>query len=171
MRAMRDVFRRRFLRRTFRSATAALLSTAFLGRKSSRAQPATPIVGFDHVAVPMGNTDEMVRFYRALGLRVHEGERICSVHFGDHKINFHRPGLWQDESVTLRAPGARPPCGDFCFVWDGTDEQLNRTLARAKAEIEQGPVERRGGRDEGRATGVSTYTRDPDGNLLEFIVY
>ena len=168
---MRDRFRRRFLRRTFRSATAALLGTAFLGRKSARAQSANPITGFDHVAVPMRNTDEMVRFYRALGLQVNEGERICSVHFGDHKINFHRPGLWQDESVTLRAPAARPPCGDFCFVWGGSDEQLNRTLARAGAEIEDGPVGRRGGRDGGMATGTSRYTRDPDGNLLEFIIY
>ena len=168
---MKDFFRRRFLGRIFRSATAALLGTGFLARKASRAQSANAIVGFDHVAVPMRNTDEMVRFYRALGLKVNEGERICSVHFGDHKINFHRPGLWQDERVTLRAPAARPPCGDFCFVWDGTDEQLNRALDRAGAEIEVGPVDRQGGRDGGKATGMSTYTRDPDGNLLEFMIY
>ena len=31
--------------------------------------------------------------------------------------------------------------------------------------------ERRGGRDDGRAVGHSVYTRDPDGNLLEFIIY
>lgn len=39
------------------------------------------------------------------------------------------------------------------------------------APIEEGPVERVGGRNEGRAVGRSIYTRDPDDNLLEFIVY
>ena len=39
------------------------------------------------------------------------------------------------------------------------------------AEIEEGPVERRGGRGGGRDLGTSVYTRDPDGNLLEFITY
>jgi catechol 2,3-dioxygenase-like lactoylglutathione lyase family enzyme len=41
-------------------------------------------------------------------------------------------------------------------------------LAQAGAEIEEGPVERQGGR---RATGSSVYVRDPDGNLLEFLTY
>ena len=34
-----------------------------------------------------------------------------------------------------------------------------------------GPVPREGGRGGGRDMGVSIYTRDPDHNLLEFIVY
>ena len=41
-------------------------------------------------------------------------------------------------------------------------------LARANAQIETGPVDRAGGRQK---TGSSVYTRDPDGNLLEFIIY
>ena len=44
-------------------------------------------------------------------------------------------------------------------------------MQRAGAPIEEGPVERIGGRDGGRAKGTSIYTRDPDHNLLEFIVY
>jgi hypothetical protein len=32
-------------------------------------------------------------------------------------------------------------------------------------------VERIGGRDGGRAKGISVYVRDPDSNLLEFIIY
>jgi catechol 2,3-dioxygenase-like lactoylglutathione lyase family enzyme len=36
------------------------------------------------------------------------------------------------------------------------------------ANVEEGPIDRRGGR---RTTGSSVYTRDPDGNLLEFIIY
>jgi len=131
----------------------------------------TRVGGFDHVAVPMERTEAMVAFYRALGMFVREDARVCSVHFGDHKINFHRPETWQNAAFTLRAPAARPPCGDFCFVWNGTAESLTAQLERAGAEIIEGPVERLGGRTGGAATGSSRYTRDPDGNLLEFIIY
>ena len=34
-------------------------------------------------------------------------------------INFHRPAAWQDPGFALRAPAAKPPCGDLCFVWAG----------------------------------------------------
>ena len=42
----------------------------------------------------MRNTDAMLAFYRRLGFAVREGDRICSVHMAQHKINFHRPSLW-----------------------------------------------------------------------------
>lgn len=42
---------------------------------------------------------------------------------------------------------------------------------RPGAEVIEGPVERRGGRDGGRARGTSLYVRDPDANLLEFMIY
>ncbi len=119
----------------------------------------------------MRNTEAMVRFYRALGFQVKEGERICSVHFGNNKINFHRPALWQSEAFALRASSAKPPCGDFCFVWEGSADALTTALGRAGAEVILGPVERQGGRDGGTAKGASRYVRDPDGNLLEFIIY
>jgi hypothetical protein len=70
----------------------------------------------------------------------------CSVFIGSQMINFHRPEHWQDKSFTLRAPAARPPCGDLCFVWEGTPESLRVILARAGAKIVEGPVERMGGR-------------------------
>jgi hypothetical protein len=44
-------------------------------------------------------------------------------------------------------------------------------LDQADAKIVEGPIERIGGRDNGRAKGTSTYVRDPDTNLLEFIIY
>lgn len=84
----------------------------------------------DHVAVPMQNADAMIAFYRALGFTVRDGAQIVSVHFADQKINFHRPALWQRDTFTLRASAARPPCGDFCWVWNGTEEALRATLAR-----------------------------------------
>jgi hypothetical protein len=37
--------------------------------------------------------------------------------------------------------------------------------------ILEGPVERKGGHMLGDMTGISVYIRDPDNNLLEFMVY
>ena len=162
--------RRGFIGRALGAGGAALGAIALVVQRRASGQ-AGMISGFDHVAVPMHNVEAMLRFYRDLGFHVKEGERICSVHFGDHKINFHRPALWQSDQFTLRAPAAQPPCGDFCFVWDGAESALVDILARAGAEIVTGPVARIGGRGGGTAEGTSRYTRDPDGNLLEFIVY
>jgi len=129
------------------------------------------IRSFDHVAIPIQNVDEMLSFYRALGFGVQDNGRRYSVHFGDNKINFHRPEIWQSGGVTLRGPTAVPGCGDFCFVWDGTVESLRTMLAQAGAKIIEGPIERMGGQSGGDAKGTSHYVRDPDSNLLEFIVY
>ena len=132
------------------------------------AQPAGRVKGFDHVALPMQNADAMLAFYRKLGFDVREGAQVCSVYAGDQMINFHRPALWQGGTFTLRAPAARPPCGDLCFVWDGTAAALKEMLDRASAAIVEGPVARQGGR---KAAASSVYVRDPDGNLLEFLIY
>jgi hypothetical protein len=97
----------------------------------------------------MQNVEAMIAFYRALGFVVREGGQIVSVHFADQKINFHRPALWQSGTFTLRASAARPPCGDFCWVWEGSREALLEAFGRAGAEIEV-EGERTGGRDGGR---------------------
>ena len=154
--------RRRFVK-------AVVGAAAVAGGRSASAQPAGSIRGFDHVAVPMQNTEAMLAFYRALGLQMNETAGAVSVYVGaDQMINFHRPARWPDPAFTLRAPAARPPCGDFCFVWDGNAESLKATLDRVGAKVEVGPAQRAGGR---RSNGTSTYVRDPDGNLLEFIIY
>jgi catechol 2,3-dioxygenase-like lactoylglutathione lyase family enzyme len=128
------------------------------------------VTALDHVAIPIENVDAMVAFYRALGFVVRDGAQIISIHFGDQKINFHRPTLWQRDTFTLKAAAARPPCGDFCWVWEGSAQALSEALARAGGKVvAEGP--RDGGRDGGIAVGQSVYTRDPDGNLLEFIRY
>jgi len=141
---------------------------AAAGGVRASAQRANRVSGFDHVAVPMQNTDAMVAFYRRLGFQMSENANAVSVYIGDQMINFHRPTRWQDPAFTLRAPAARPPCGDFCFVWDGTAASLKAMLDNAGAKIELGPAERPGGR---KKAGSSTYIRDPDGNLLEFMIY
>jgi catechol 2,3-dioxygenase-like lactoylglutathione lyase family enzyme len=124
--------------------------------------------GFDHVSLPMQETEAMVAFYRSLGLDVAENQHVVSVYVGNQMINLHRPETWKRKGFALRAPAATPPCGDLCFVWDGSREALHATLDHAGAAIEEGPVERQGGR---RAAASSVYARDPDGNLLEFMIY
>jgi catechol 2,3-dioxygenase-like lactoylglutathione lyase family enzyme len=149
-------------RRGFVGATAAAVAPR------AYAQPAGGIRGFDHVALPMQNTAAMLAFYRGLGLQVTENATACSVYIGNQMINFHRPETWQRETFTLRAPAAKPPCGDLCFVWDGTAESLRAMLDRGGAKIVEGPVPRQGGRQKAAS---SVYVRDPDGNLLEFMIY
>ncbi len=162
--------RRAFLKQTLR--VGALLSVSGLNssRVAAREAQASPLGRLDHVAVPMRDTDAMVAFYRGLGFTVREGGQIVSVHFADQKINFHRPELWNGGSFDLRAPAAEPPCGDFCWVWEGTAEQLAESLRVVGAEV-VAEGRRQGGRDGGDAMGDSVYIRDPDGNLLEFIRY
>jgi catechol 2,3-dioxygenase-like lactoylglutathione lyase family enzyme len=158
--------RRAFIRRAIAAGTTVSVAGAVSAPAVTAQSPG--VRGFDHVALPMQNVDAMLAFYRALGFQVNEAAQVCSVHFGANMINFHRPSLWQNATFTLRAPAAKPPCGDLCFVWDGTPAALRAMLDKSGAKIETGPVSRQGGR---QTTGTSTYTRDPDQNLLEFIIY
>jgi len=136
------------------------------------------VVSFDHAAIPTTDADGMIVFYRDMGFEIlGEDEwragksRIFSIVFGNSKINVHGPDFWPSPDFTLRGPTAVPGCGDFCFVWAGGLTSLQEALAAAGATIEEGPVRRQGGRGGGQDWGISIYTRDPDRNLLEFIVY
>lgn len=126
------------------------------------------IGGLDHVAIPVGDMEAMLNFYRRLGFGVDESiaPNLYAVTFGANKINFHSPKLWQSGQFDLRGPTAQPGCGDFCFIWDGTAGELEALLE--SIEIIEGPVDRIGGRNQ---QGQSRYVRDPDGNLLEFMIY
>ncbi len=162
--------RRSFIKHVLAAGAAVSASSAITSREAAGAIQESGIGALDHVAIPIQNVEEMVSFYRALGFGVREGGRIISVHFGDQKINFHHPSRWRSGTFTLRAAAAMPPCGDFCWVWEGTPESLADMLERASADI-VAEGERVGGRDGGNGVGQSVYTRDPDGNLLEFIRY
>ena len=130
----------------------------------------TMIKGFDHVALPMENVEEMLSFYKGIGGDVREEipNMLHSAYLGRNKINLHMPRIWKSPKFELRGPGALPGCGDLCFEWDGSMEDLQAMLSSVDAEIIEGPVERVGGLDK---TGCSVYVRDPDQNLLEFIIY
>ncbi len=157
---MKPISRRKFV-------TAAVAAAASAGTIDAQ-QTSNRVSGYDHIAVPMLNTDAMIAFYKKLGFKVAENPNAISVYVGRNMINFHRPARWQDSKFTLRAPAAKPPCGDFCFVWDGTPAELKAWLDASGARVEEGPVPRPGGR---QAQGTSSYIRDPDGNLLEFMIY
>jgi catechol 2,3-dioxygenase-like lactoylglutathione lyase family enzyme len=60
-----------------------------------------------------------------------------------------------------------PGGSDLCFVWPGSIEDALNHLRDNGVDVEEGPVPRNGG----RGKGTSVYFRDPDGSLLEFIVY
>ena len=79
-------------------------------------------------------------------------------------LNVHGPG----SAPNLRAADpVRPGNSDLCFVWGGTATEAVAHLDAHGVGIELGPVERPGS----RGPGTSIYFRDPDGSLLELIVY
>ncbi len=133
-----------------------------------------PVASVDHVAVPAHHVRELIDFYSAIGLDTptfHGVENsplpVFSISCGQQKINFHLPTLWQSESFELRGPTATPGCGDFCFVWQGSEIALTQALASVGTNLIMGPVRMRGA----AGWGASVYARDPDDNLVEFIFY
>ncbi len=141
--------------------------------KASTGGNAMSVRRLDHVALPVSDMEPMVAFYVALGFSVDDSMAplLISVCSGDMKLNLHQPRLWQSDKFDLRGPTAVPGCGDICLVWDDTEESLVSVLDAAGAPVIEGPVPRVGGKDTGSTTGTSRYVRDPDGNLVEFIIY
>ena len=68
--------RQRVSRRRFIASVVAASAVSYgpvADRSRVRAQKQGSIRGFDHVALPMRNTDAMLAFYRGLGLPINEG--------------------------------------------------------------------------------------------------
>ena len=131
-------------------------------------------VGLDHIAMPTANAERLIEFYKGLGFAINDeaawraGEvGIFSIQVGDSKINVHPEGY----TATLRGPTAVPGCADICFVWEGTAEECQQMLAAAGVEVIRGPGPRKGARAGGGLPAVSLYARDPDQNLLEWMIY
>jgi catechol 2,3-dioxygenase-like lactoylglutathione lyase family enzyme len=137
------------------------------------------IRGFDHVALPTNDAEALIRFYKRLGFSIlNEAEwragkaPIFAIGVGENaKINIHPPELWKQPGFEARGPTALPGCGDLCFVFDGTIDEAEKLIRDAGAEVAYGPWDQNGGGDRGRRAGTSVYTRDPDGNLIEFMTY
>ena len=134
-----------------------------------------PVKGFDHAAIPAADAERFLEYYKRLGFtfineeKWRRGEsKIFSLRVGEHNmVNVHPEGFVAD----LRGQTAEPGCGDLCFVWDGTVEEVQEMLAKAGVEPVAGPVPRYGGRNGGASTSTSIYIVDPDKNLIEFMVY
>ncbi len=131
-------------------------------------------VSIDHIAMPTENAERLITFYKKLGFKINDEDewragnaRIFSIQIGDSKINVHPEGV----VANLRGPTAVPGCTDICFVWDGPVEDCQKMLEEAGVEVISGPGPRRGARAGGGLPAVSLYARDPDQNLLEWMVY
>ena len=116
----------------------------------------------------------MITFYKRLGFPINNEEKwrageapIFSIQVGESKFNVHPEGY----TASLRGPTAVPGCTDICFVYDGTVEECQKMLADAGVEVISGPVPRTGGRGRGTVPSLSLYARDPDDNLLEWMIY
>ena len=131
-------------------------------------------VGIDHLAMPTANAEQLIAFYKKLGFAINDEDewrvgkaQIFSIQIGESKINVHPEGF----TASLRGDTALPGSADICFVWDGTPKECQKMLADAGVEIIRGPGPRKGARARGVLPAVSMYARDPDHNLLEWMVY
>lgn len=126
------------------------------------------MVRLDHCVIAVSDWDVSTAFYRdVLGAEVidHRPDGRVAYRFGDQQLNVHGPGV--DAGTLVARPAVVPGNSDLCFVWAGSvDAALDHLQANGVA-VEEGPVPRNGGRGQG----MSVYFRDPDGSLLEFIVY
>jgi catechol 2,3-dioxygenase-like lactoylglutathione lyase family enzyme len=119
----------------------------------------------DHCVITVSDWDRSNAFYRdvldAEVVRLGDG---FAYRFGDTQLNLHGPGVEGDPNARIPVPAGG---SDLCFEWTGTLEEARAHLERHDVAVELGPVERRGV----RGAGTSLYFRDPDGSLLELIVY
>ena len=129
-------------------------------------------VGIDHIAMPTANAERLIAFYKKIGFTINDEDawragdaNAFSIQVGDSKINVHPEGY----TASLRGPTAVPGSADICFVWNGTADACERMLADAGVEVIAGPGPRRGALRHRNA--VSLYARDPDENLLEWMIY
>lgn len=133
-----------------------------------------PTVDIDHIAFPTADPERLIAFYRRLGLTINDAEwragtsPVFSIQIGPtSKLNVHPPGFVQEDG--LQAPAAASGGVDICFVWEGTVDDCLATLRGSGAEVIFGPTIGRGARVGLPATRL--YVRDPDGNLLEWMIY
>jgi catechol 2,3-dioxygenase-like lactoylglutathione lyase family enzyme len=123
-------------------------------------------VTLDHCVIAVSDWERSNAFYReVLGAAIVElGPGRFAYRFGEQQLNVHGPGT--DAQPRALDP-VRPGNSDLCFVWPGTVDEAISHLEGHGVDVELGPVERSGARD----GGTSVYFRDPDGSLLELIVY
>lgn len=124
-----------------------------------------PALRLDHCVIHVSDWDRSNDFYaRVLGAEILPRQAGFTYKIGDILLNCHGPGI--TPILVARKP-VEPGNSDLCFVWPDTIEAAIAHLESAGVAVERGPVATRGAK--GDATSV--YFRDPDGSLLEFMVY
>ena len=123
-------------------------------------------VRLDHCVIAVSDWERSNSFYRdvvgaeLVGL---DGNRFA-YRFGGQQLNVHGPGT---VPAPVAAEPVRPGNSDLCFAWAGTIEDALEHLRKHGVELVDGPLPRPGA----QGLGTSVYFRDPDGSLLELIVY
>lgn len=126
--------------------------------------------GFDHLAITVADVDRSLAFYRdVLGGEVLYRDRfedgtfpIVTVVVGGNRINVHP----SPPRVDLVADRPTPGSVDLCFRWDGPIEDAVALLDAHELPCVEGPAFRIAADG---SKGMSVYTRDPDGNLIELL--
>ncbi len=131
------------------------------------------IVGFDHWVITSGNVERTIEFYRNLGCKIifeqipGQEEKRPTIRIGKYqKINIHPP----ETEGKPRIDTARIPTigsADFCLQWKGTPNALANLLKEIGITPIIGPTPKQCS----QGIGLSTYFRDPDGNLVELTIY
>jgi catechol 2,3-dioxygenase-like lactoylglutathione lyase family enzyme len=125
------------------------------------------VVDLDHVVVAVTDYERSNAFYRdVLAAEIVDLDRGRYAYRlpGGRQLNVHGPGATPHPRAS---DPVRPGNSDLCLVWDGSVAEAVEHLEARGVAVELGPVERRGA----RGRGTSVYFRDPDGSLLELIVY
>ena len=122
----------------------------------------------DHLVINCADVEMTASWYqRVLGMEREEfGEgRRTALKFGGQKINLRPHDASTD--VWVAASNCAPGSQDLCFIVTFNSLDVIAHLHDCGVTVEIGPVEREG------ALGPmkSVYCRDPDGNLLEFMIY
>ncbi len=124
-----------------------------------------PTIALDHCVIHVGDWEKSNAFYHnVLGAELIPVGAGWAYRFGAVQLNCHGPGV--DGTPNARLP-VMPGGSDLCFTWAGTIEGAVAHLEQHSIPVELGPVPRFGSRGQG----MSVYFRDPDGSLMEFIVY
>jgi catechol 2,3-dioxygenase-like lactoylglutathione lyase family enzyme len=122
-------------------------------------------ITLDHCVIHVSDWERSNTFYRdVLQAELVPRGAGWAYRFGVAQLNIHGPGI--DATPLARLP-VQPGGSDLCFVWPGSIKDAIAHLASHGVAVELGPVARYGA----HGAGVSVYFRDPDGSLLEFIVY
>jgi len=123
------------------------------------------VLKLDHCVIHISDWTRSNRFYAdVLGAEILPRQDGFTYKLGDFLLNCHGPGI--TPNIVARIP-VGPGNSDLCFEWPGPIETAITHLDRYGVAIEVGPIATRGAK--GAATSV--YFRDPDGSLLEFLVY